>query len=378
MSGSRGSGDLSGVGRGRSVRVAVVAVTGGERPLRLAPAEAFDESGLLDTLNLGGGGGCSCSCRREVSQRLDKSAVLDDGGGDSVLDGAGVVTDFGGDPDGGVSRGLHHRADSRHGNSVGHRLGLGGGLDRGDLIGDGSRPGLKEGLGVVDDLGADPNAGVGGGLHDRVELRLGDEVGEGLLDSCGGSVGANVGGGVDCGLGLGLRCGQGVLLNLSPVDGFGRNPNASRGLKVDGGDDLRLGEVLDVGAGLRRMDRNRGRNDLCLGNMHRLGNRRLMPAVSLNIVDNGSCVASVGGRSVPSQRLTRPITVLLPSISAIQALVSTVFVGIIGHCLVEILRGGTSAVVDRWRGGLGRRDFGDAVDDDLGGSGAEERKTKDK
>lgn len=99
---------------------------------------------------------------------------------------------------------------------------------------------------IVDNLRADPHAGVGRRLDDRADLGLGDEVGHRHgLGLCRGR-GLRLDLRVDVHLRACLGRGERVLDGLCLVDDLGRDPDAGRRDELGGGHDLRRGDRLDV------------------------------------------------------------------------------------------------------------------------------------
>lgn len=253
------------------------------------------------------------------------------------------------------------------------------------LIGHSGGLSLLDSLGVIDDLRADPDAGVRRGLHNRLELGLGDEVSLGLLDSLRRSVRLSVGLGINVDLRLGFRGGQGMLLRLGLVDDFSRNPDTRRGDELSGGHDLsfcyrrgvrlrldlglsvfhglghghgggyghclghRLGHGLRLNLGLNlRLDlRLRNRHSLghCFGHGHSDSATAAVtiPAATTapsTVVDDNRLVAS--RRRPPGHGLAGAITHLLVAIPTAEALVTARHEGRVRHHGIDVHgRGGS-------------------------------------
>lgn len=137
-----------------------------------------------------------------------------------------------------------------NGHEIGDGVGLGGRLDRSDLVRYSRRLRLQQGLGVVDDLGLDPDAGESRRLNDCPEFGFGDEVGLSLLEGLSRGIGTGSGLSVDVDLRLGLRGGQSVLENLGSVDDLRRDPNTRCGDNFSRSDNLGDGADVGLHAGL--------------------------------------------------------------------------------------------------------------------------------
>jgi len=129
-------------------------------------------------------------------------------------------------------------ADLSDGDTIGHYLSHGLGLNRGNIRSNGGSHGLLNSLRVIDDTGRNPDLGEGCRLDDCAELSSRDIVGHDLsLSLC-----SKIGGGcrlrVDVGLGLGLSSSESVLDGHCVVDDFGGHPDTGCWHNFDGGDDL--------------------------------------------------------------------------------------------------------------------------------------------
>jgi hypothetical protein len=107
---------------------------------------------------------------------------------------------------------------------------------------------VLDGLGLVNDLGADRGLDVGS--RDEGGVDLGDGRSHALGLGLGLSVGHDAGLGVGDRDGLGLRGGEGVVNLLGPVNGLRADPDASGGLDRDGGDSLLHGLELSLSLGV--------------------------------------------------------------------------------------------------------------------------------
>lgn len=180
-----------------------------------------------------------------------------------------VIDDLGTNPNGSEGRRLDDGADLGNSHEVRHDVRDRSRLDNRHLVRDCRSLGLldslclkhqsgyckdtrKRGTHVVNDLRADPDAGIGGRLDDRADLGNGHEVR--LRRGLGGSrsLSRRRGRCVDVDLGAGLGRGERVLDSLRLVDNFGRYPDAGCRDELRRGDrhEVCLGDGLDVGHGL--------------------------------------------------------------------------------------------------------------------------------
>jgi len=332
-----------GSARWRSICVPLVAVSGRQCPLRLALAETVREARLENFLDLSCGG-CSSGSGQE-GHGLNVGPVHNLGRGDGVQNGLSLVLGRSLHPDRRDSGRLNAGHEGRHGNMIGHGFCLGRSLDGGHLVGNSGSLGLQHGLGVIDDLRADPYLGEGCRVNDSAQLSFCHKVRLSLLESLGSGVCLCIRLGVDVRLGLRLSCGESMLESLGFVDDLGRHPHASRWHDFNRSIDLGARHLLYLGdmLGLRHELRDSGRYDLGLN--HRFHNRvvnglcdHLVLTVLVVDVEDRSCITSPLVR-VPRFSLTTTRRRLFVTVTAIQTLVTSRLVGRVWHHIIEICRG---------------------------------------
>ena len=104
---------------------------------------------------------------------------------------------------------------------------------------------------IVNDLSADIDAGVCGGMNDSGEFRQGDRMRQSRSVRLGSSVRLRGCLGVDLERGFCLGCGQDVFHGLGVVDDFGRDIDPGSWLKHRRGVNLRLCNRLGGGQDIR-------------------------------------------------------------------------------------------------------------------------------
>jgi len=231
---------------------------------------------------------------------------------------------------------LNQRADLSHGDFVSLRLGFRGSLDLGHFIGDSSCLRVHQSLCIVDHLGFKVDAGVRRRLDDGRQLCLGDEVSLGLLLCLGGSVSLGVSLGVNIDGGLGLRRSERVLLSFSLVNNLSGDIDACGRIYLGGGQDLSLGLDVSLNLGLSLIHGNSRGDGLCLSLGDSLIDGLSVTAALTSIIVVLLRVAPLAFILVlpPRFRLACLTLVLLVSVTAVEALVTTSHEGRGWHLLV--------------------------------------------